>query len=124
MRLTTTIGFTKNLPKMLEKVLSLDGTFFLYKENHRPVVPKSFSYAQSRRSGKPPSDEGGGFAAGEDGGRETSRENSLPQSRCSRDSPLIRGGLRFANNRICGGKAEHASERKFDEPIGSVSNRP
>ena len=25
-----------------------------------PVVPKSFSYAQSRRSGKPPSDEGGG----------------------------------------------------------------
>ena len=29
MRLTTAIGFTKNLPKMLEKVLSLDGTFFL-----------------------------------------------------------------------------------------------
>ena len=28
MRLTTAIGFTKNLPKMLEKVLSKDGTFF------------------------------------------------------------------------------------------------
>ena len=27
-----------------------------------PVVPKSFSYTQSRRSGKPPSDEGGGTA--------------------------------------------------------------
>ncbi|MBQ3146970.1 MAG: hypothetical protein IJB91_04500 [Oscillospiraceae bacterium] len=26
------------------------------------VVPKSFSYAQSRRSGLPPSDEGGGTA--------------------------------------------------------------
>ena len=45
-----------------------------------PVVLKSFSYAQSRRSGLPPSDEGGGFAVGEDGGRETRRENSLPQS--------------------------------------------
>ena len=44
------------------------------------VVPKCFSYAQFRRSGKPPSDEGGGFAVGEDGGRETRRENSLPQS--------------------------------------------
>jgi len=46
-----------------------------------PVVLKSFSYAQSRRSGMPPSDEGGGFAAGEDGGRETRKEIfSLPQS--------------------------------------------
>jgi len=34
----------------------------LVRENHftRLVVPKSFRYAQSRRSGKPPSDEGGG----------------------------------------------------------------
>ena len=46
-----------------------------------------------------------------DGGRETIRANSLPQSRCSRDSPLVRGGLRLANDRICGGGAEYASER-------------
>jgi hypothetical protein len=43
---------------------------------------------------KPPSDEGGGFAEGEDGGRET----SLPQSKMDDDasifaSPLVRGGL-------------------------------
>lgn len=30
MRLTTAIGFTPNLPKMLEKVPSNDGTFFLH----------------------------------------------------------------------------------------------
>jgi len=36
---------------------------FLAKEYHQLlVVPKSFSYAQSRRSGLPPSDEGGGTA--------------------------------------------------------------
>ena len=46
-----------------------------------------------------------------DGGREPRRENSLPQSACSADSPLVRGGLRFANNRICGGRALYASER-------------
>ena len=46
-----------------------------------------------------------------DGGRETIRANSLPQSRCSRDSPLVRGGLRLANDRICGGGAQYASER-------------
>ena len=28
-----------------------------------------------------------------DGGRETSKINSLPQSACSADSPLVRGGL-------------------------------
>ena len=44
---------------------------------------------------KPPSDEGGGFAVGEDGGREKYWHFllSLPQSRCSRDSPLVRGGF-------------------------------
>ena len=28
----------------------------------RPVLPQSFRFTQSRRSGKPPSDEGGGTA--------------------------------------------------------------
>ena len=36
------------------------------------VMPKSFCYDQSRRSGKCLSDEGGGFVLGEYGGRETS----------------------------------------------------
>ena len=30
------------------------------RSKRREVIPKSFSYAQSHRSGKPPSDEGGG----------------------------------------------------------------
>ena len=51
---------------------------------------------------------------GEDGGRETSITNSLPQS----------FALRCVNNRICGSRAEHASERNLDEPIGSASKRP
>ena len=89
------------------------------------VVPKSFSYAQTRRSGKPPYDEGGGFAVGEDGGREKHRYTSVFSPPVTfGDSPLVRGGLRLANNRICGGRALHANERKFDEPIGSASNRP
>ena len=48
-----------------------------------------------RASEKPPSDEGGGFAVSEDGGREKYWYFlfSLPQSRCSRDSPLVRGGF-------------------------------
>ena len=29
LELTAAVGFTKYLPKLLEKVLSLDGTFFL-----------------------------------------------------------------------------------------------
>ena len=37
-------------------------------------------------------------------------------------SPLVRGGLRCVNNRICGSRSEHA--RNLDEPIGSVSKRP
>jgi len=87
---------------------------FLAKEYHQLlVVPKSFSYAQSRRSGLPPSDEGGGFAVGEDGGRETRRGIFSPPVFCSaKASPLVRGGQeRCANNRICGGRAGHASER-------------
>ena len=51
------------------------------------MVPKSFRYAQSRRSDQPPSDEGGGFAVGEDGGRETRREKSLPQSQLALCQP-------------------------------------
>ena len=58
------------------------------------VVPKSFSYAQSRRSDQPPSDEGGGFAVGEDGGRETRREKSLPQSFASQNpAPSSEGAV-------------------------------
>ena len=58
------------------------------------VVPKSFRYAQSRRRVKPPSDEGGGFAAGEDGGRETRSEIVSPPVFCfAKSSPLVRGGL-------------------------------
>ncbi len=41
-------------------------------------VAKSFSYAPFRRSGKLPSDEGGGFAVGKDGGRETRRKILSP----------------------------------------------
>ena len=54
---------------------------------------KSFSYAQFRCSEKPPSDEGGGFAKGEDGGREN-RSGLLSPSQKSKifDSPLVRGG--------------------------------
>jgi len=90
-----------------------------------PVVPKSFRYAQSRRSGLPPSDEGGGFAAGEDGGRETRRENILSPSLLLRKSqPPRQRGPRKAANRICGGRAGLASERLFDEPIGSAGKRP
>jgi len=33
--------------------------FWLEKTTSTVVIPKSFRYAQSRRSGKPPSDEGG-----------------------------------------------------------------
>jgi len=50
-----------------------------------PVVPKSFSYAQSRRSDMPPSDEGGGFAAGESGGREIRKEKFSPPVTLPRD---------------------------------------
>ena len=60
-------------------------------------VSKRFRCTQARRSGKPPSDEGGGFAAGEDGGRETRKGTHSPPV-TSGDSPLVRGGL------LCGGK--------------------
>ncbi len=36
MRLTNTIGSTNHLPKMLEKVLSKDGTFFFYGHKKSP----------------------------------------------------------------------------------------
>ena len=51
----------------------------------------------------PPSDEGGGFAAGEDGGRETKRDRFSPPVFCfTKASPLIRGGqVRYITNRIC-----------------------
>ncbi len=42
------------------------------------MVPKSFSYAQSRRSGKPPSDEGGGTAQAVTEGEKQEGEYSLP----------------------------------------------
>ncbi len=75
------------------------------------MVPKSYSYAQSRRSGKPPSDEGGGFAEGEDGGREIKKEKFSPPVPLPRDSPLVRGGLGCAHSRISGGEAEYAKRK-------------
>ena len=61
-----------------------------------PVVLKSFRYAKSHHSGKPPSDEGGGFAVGEDGGRETRSEKSLPQSFASQNpAPSDEGAFRW-----------------------------
>ena len=90
-----------------------------------PVVQKGFSYAQSRRSGLPPSEEGGGFAVGEAGGRETRREILSPSLLlCKSQPPRQRGPRRVCFNRICGGGAEYASERKFDEPIGSANKKP
>ena len=43
----------------IRRILRISDSFWLEKTTSS-VVPKSFSYAQSRRSGKPPSDEGGG----------------------------------------------------------------
>ena len=83
-------------------------------------VPKSFSFAQSRRSGKPPSatrqeppcgrllactapagasDEGGGTAQAMTEGEKQKAKYSLPQSCYSHDSPLVRGGLGCVQNR-------------------------
>ena len=87
------------------------------------VVSKNFSYGESRRSGLPPSDEGseatraamndspvdcqnrewtepqrdGGFAVGEDGGRETRREESLPQSAYRLPAPSSEGAFILSN---------------------------
>ena len=49
---------------------------------------------------------------------------TIPQSACSADSPLYTRGPSCAPNRICGGGAPHASERKLDEPIGSAKGMP
>jgi len=35
-------------------------------------------------------------------------------------SPLVRGGLKFAKKRICGGEAPHENKRQFQEPIGVI----
>ena len=40
-----------------------------------------------------------------------------------KSSPLVRGGQGCSRNRICGGEARCANERKFDEPIGSAGCR-
>ena len=76
----------------------------------RPVLPKSFRFAQSRRSGKPPSDEGGGTAQAVTEGEKQKAKYSLPQSCYSHDSPLVRGGRGCVHNRICGGRAEYARD--------------
>ena len=55
---------------------------------------KSLHYPESHRSILLPSDEGGGFALGEDGGRER-KSDSLPSLfAMQKSSPLVRGGLR------------------------------
>ena len=63
---------------------------------------------------------------GEDGGRETSKDKSLPQSFALQNpAPSSEGaGVRCVHNRICGSGARHASERKIDETIGSAGKRP
>jgi len=86
------------------------------------VVPKSFSFAQSRRSGSLPCVRGGVTALSRDGG--VVLVVTIPQSPLCGDSPLYTRGPWCASNRICGGRARHASERKFDEPIGSAGKRP
>ena len=72
-----------------------------------PVVPKSFSYAQSRRSDEPPSDEGGGFAVRRRRRERKNRENSLPQSFASQNpAPSSEGAVvQCVKKRICGGGA-------------------
>ena len=92
---------------------SPNGVGFLFVQRKPPArlgVPKSFSFAQSRRSGKPPSDEGGGTAQAVTEGEKQEEKYSLPQSCYSHDSPLVRGGRGCVRNRICGGRAEQASE--------------
>ena len=62
-------------------------TFLLYKKIPSTAGgSKSFRYALSQPNGKPPSDEGAGFAVGEDGGRQTRREHSLQQAFASQKS--------------------------------------
>ena len=52
------------------------------------------------------------------------RNFSPPVFCFAKSSPLVRGGLGCVRNRLCGGGEGHASERKFDELIGSAGNRP
>ena len=75
-----------------------------------PVVPKSFSFAQSRRSGKPPLCKGrwakslillGGVVL----------VVTIPQSAVRLTAPFIQGSLGCVCNRVCGGRAGHAGER-------------
>ena len=70
----------------------------LTKENHWaavPVVPKSFRYAQSHRSGKPPSDEGGGFAVRRSRRERNRMGNTLSPSHTIRmTAPSSEGALR------------------------------
>ena len=61
---------------------SFEGRFLLVKENHPLVVPKSFSYAQSAAAESLPLMREVGSR---DGGRETRREISLPQSFASQN---------------------------------------
>ena len=67
------------------------------------LVPKSFRYTQSCHSGSLPLMREVDSPLGEDGGRETRSENISPPVFCfAKSSPLVRGGLGCALNRICG----------------------
>ena len=89
-----------------------------------PVDPKSFRYAKSRRSGKPSSDEGGGFAVGEDGGRETRSEKSLPQSFASQNpAPSSEGACAY--HRHAGGydSLQGPGASYFDDIVLQIHHR-
>ena len=81
----------------MKKHLPVGKCFFIVqrKPPARLVVLKSFSYAQSRRSGKPPSDEGGGFAVKRSRRERNKERNILSPSlfATQKSSPLVRGGL-------------------------------
>ena len=69
-----------------------------------PVVPKSFSYAQNKISER--------------------SEEQLLRSKDRKSIKLRKSGKEKPYRYFNSSRASHASERKFDEPIGSAGKRP
>ena len=69
-----------------------------------PVVPKSFSYAQNKL-----------FERSEEQLLKSKDRKSIELRKSTKEKPY-----RYFNS----SRAPHASERKFDEPIGSAGKRP
>ena len=87
------------------------------------MVPKSFCYAQSRRSGKPPLCKGRWQKSLIfDGGIDLIV--TIPQSACSADSPLYTRGPFGAHLTTSVVVGHYTQAKKLDAPIGSVGSRP